>query len=96
MPFYLSPPPQNPVTRLFTAIVAVLVMVGSFMVGLVALAVVVGLALVIGLAAWLRIWWIRRRPNGGPGQPGSRGPGQSTDSQVLETEYTVVSRKQDS
>ena len=93
MPFYLSPPPQNPVARVFTAIVAVLVMVGSFMVGLVALAVVVGLVLVIGLAAWLRIWWLRRRLGG---QAAGSAPDRAPDSQPIETEYTVISRKQDS
>ena len=96
MPFYISPPPQNPVARIFTAIVAVLIMVGSFMVGLVAIAVVAGLALVIGLAAWLRIWWLRRRLGGNASQVPGGSDRHAPDNQAIETEYTVISRKQDS
>jgi hypothetical protein len=91
MPFYLGPPPQNPLTRLLTAIIALVVMAGAFMLGLVALAVVVGLALAIGAAAWLRVWWAGRHASG---PVRSAGPG--TGGEVIETEYTVVSRKRDS
>ena len=95
MPFYLSSPPQNPLARVFTAIVAMLAMIAAFMLGIVALAVVVGLGLLIALSAWLRIWWIRRRVRGGaPGDPGGTG-GVRGESQVIETEFTVISRKQD-
>ncbi len=61
MPYYISPPPQNPLTRIFTAIIAVFALVGFLMLGMVALLVVAGVGLIGGLALWLRVAWIKRR-----------------------------------
>ena len=91
MPYYLNPPPQNPLTRIVTAFIAVLALIGSFMIGLAALLVVAGVALVAGIALWLRVAWIKRKlkkngmnPEVQPGPTGHSG-------QIIDAEYTVVS-----
>lgn len=92
MPVYLTPPPQNPLTRVVAAIVALLVLAGAFMLGLVALAIVAGLGLAIGLAAWIRAAWNGRRSTTGGPTPSPR----PRRGQSIEAEYTVVSRQEDS
>jgi hypothetical protein len=90
MPYYLGPPPQNPLTRIIATIIAALTLVGAIMLGLVALLVIAGLALVAGLAIWARVAWIKRQlrksgVNLGP-EPGvSRQSGH-----IIDAEYTVV------
>ena len=95
MPYYISPPPQNPLTRIITAIIAVFVLVGSLMIGMAALLVVAGVGLVAGLALWLRVTWIRYKLrksgvdlNVGP-SAGVNPQRESGD--VIDAEYTVVS-----
>jgi hypothetical protein len=96
MPLYISPPPANPLTRFVMALVGLLVLVGSFMLGLVALAVVAGLGLVAGIALWIRVAWIRRklRKEGFGDVPGAE-PGNRSETDVLEAEYTVVRTRKD-
>lgn len=91
MPVYFTPPPGNPLTRLVAAILAVLVMVGAFMLGVVALAVVTGLAVILGVAMWLRTWRIRRNLRRGAAtrRDGAR------ESDIIDAEYTVISRRRD-
>lgn len=100
MPYYISPPPQNPISRFIAGVVAVLAVAGAFMIGMVAFLVVAGVGLLAGIALWLRVAWIKRklRKNGfdtspvngsGPSQP------QSHQGQVIDAEYTVVSEKKD-
>lgn len=95
MPQYISPPPQNPLTKVIAAIIAAFVLVGSFMIGIAALAIVACVGLVAGIAIWLRVAWIKRRLR----KSGvvfdapvdmSREPGQ-----VIDAEYTVVSDSED-
>jgi hypothetical protein len=104
MPYYINPPPQNPLARVFAGIIAILTIIGAFMIGMVALLVVGGLALIAGIAIWLRVMWIKRqlRKSGmgqgaGPNTDSDTAGSQSTNvnSQVIEAEYTVVSRKDD-
>ena len=91
MPQYISPPPQNPLTRIIAAVIAAFTLVGFFMIGIAALLVVACVGLVVGIAIWLRVAWIKRRLR----KSGvifdapvdmSREPGQ-----VIDAEYTVVS-----
>jgi hypothetical protein len=104
MPHYITPPPQNPLSRIFAGIIAILTIVGAFMIGMVALLVVGGLALIAGVAIWLRVTWIKR-------QLRKSGMGQGTDpsmndhnaeskqanmnNEVIDAEYTVISRQDD-
>ncbi len=91
MPYYISPPPQSPLTRIFATIIAVFALVGSLMLGMVALLVVAGVGLIAGLALWLRVAWIKRRlqKNGVDFNAGPQTQSQSGD--VIDAEYTVVS-----
>ena len=95
MPYYISPPPQNPLTRIIAAIVAAFVLVGAFTIGLAALLVVAGVGLIAGLALWLRVAWIKHRLRKSGvdfGAGASAGPvNQSESADVIEAEYTVVS-----
>jgi len=91
MPQYISPPPQNPLTKIIAAVIAAFVLIGSFMIGIAALVVVACVGLVAGIAIWLRVAWIKRRfrKSGvvfGDTVDMSREPGQ-----VIDAEYTVVS-----
>ena len=78
------------------ALVGVLALVGSFMLGLVALAVVLGLGLVAGLVLWARVAWIRRQLRRHAEEMGQPSQGAASGSEFIETEYTVVSRRRDS
>ena len=92
---YISPPPQNPLTKIIAAVIAAFVLIGSFMIGIAALLVVACVGLVAGIAIWLRVAWIKRRFRksgvvfGAPVDL-SRQPGQ-----VIDAEYTVVSDNKD-
>jgi hypothetical protein len=95
MPYYISPPPQNLLTRIITAIIAVFVLVGAFMIGMVALLVVGGIGLLAGLALWVRIAWVKRqlRKSGvdlNAGMNAGVNP-QRESGDVIDAEYTVVS-----
>lgn len=91
MPYYISPPPQNPLARIMAAIVAVLSLAGFLMLGMVAFLVVAGVGLVAGLVLWLRVAWIKRRlqKSGVDFSPVSGKQRESGD--VIDAEYTVIS-----
>lgn len=91
MPYYISPPPQNPLTRLIAAIIAVFVLVGTFIVGAAAVLVIAGVGLIAGLALWARVAWVKHQlKKSGVNLSGGPMPkGESGD--VIEAEYTVVS-----
>jgi hypothetical protein len=89
MPYYIGPPPMNPVARLLAAVVAILALVGAFFFGLIILAVAIGVGVAAWLVLWLRMWWLRRK--GGAARP--RGSGGDPDD-IIEVEYKVVSRRQ--
>lgn len=100
MPNYISPPPQNPISRFIAGIVAVLAVAGAFMIGMVAFLVVAGIGLLAGITLWLRVAWIRRklRKNGfntNPVKEGEAAQSQSHQGQVIDAEYTVVSEQKD-
>ena len=91
MPYYISPPPQNPLTRLIAAIIAVLVLVGTFIIGAAALLVIAGLGLIAGLALWARIAWVKHRlKKSGVNLSGGPIPRRESGD-VIDAEYTVVS-----
>jgi hypothetical protein len=95
MPIYISPPPQNPLTRIIAGIIAVFVLIGTFTIGMVAFLVVAGIGLIAGIALWLRISWIkhRLRKSGVDMGAGVDIPRQS--GHVIDAEYTVVSDTQE-
>ena len=91
MPYYISPPPQNPLTRIIAAIVAAFILVGAFTIGFVALLVVAGVGLIAGLALWLRVAWIKHRLRKSGVDLGASRDVQRESGDVIEAEYTVVS-----
>ena len=97
MPYYISPPPQNPFTRLIAAVIAVFVLVGSFMIGFAALLVVAAVGMVLAIAIWIRVAWIRHRMKkqgvNFEANPFNRQP--QDNGNVIDADYTVVSEKDD-
>ena len=95
MPYYISPPPRNPLTRLIATVIGLFALAGAVILGTVALLVIAGLAVIAGLGLWLRLAWIRHLQRKGGGtfgadrqtQAKTRAPGRD----VIDAEYTVVS-----
>ena len=93
MPFYISPPPRNPLTAILAALAGGLLMVGAFFLGFVVLVVALGLGLLIWMAVLVRVKWLQRRVLKQGVDPFSRaGQRGGSQTEALETEYTVVSR----
>ena len=95
MPYYISPPPQNPLSRLIAAVVAVFALVVSFMIGMAALLVVGGIVIVAGIAIWLRVAWIKRRLRKSGVDLGVNRAAGEKPGNVIDAEYTVVSDSKD-
>ena len=91
MPYYISPPPQNPVTRFITAIIAMIVLAGAFMVGMAALLVVAGVGLIAGVVIWLRVLWIKRKLQKNGVDLGVKQSTSPSSGHIIDAEYTVVS-----
>lgn len=87
MPYYIAPPPMNPLTRLLAGVLAVLALVGAFFFGFFILIFALGFGLVGWLALSLRLWWLRRK------NPAAPAPGKDRADDVIDAEYRVVSRK---
>ena len=83
MPYYISPPPMNPLARLLAGMLAVIALAGAFFFGVFVLIVVVGVGFVAWLFLWIRMWWIRRKT---PQSDERKG-------EIIDAEYTVVSRR---
>ena len=66
-------------------------LVGAFMLGIVALAIVAGLGIALWVAVRLRIWWIKRHLR----DEGSEAATGNSTTEVIEAEYTVISRRRD-
>lgn len=84
---YISPPPMNPLARLLAGVLAVLALVGAFFFGLIVLAFAVGIGLVAWLFLWVRMWWLRRN------HPAETPRSEDHSGDVIDAEYTVVSRR---
>ena len=95
MPYYISPPPQNPIMRILTAIIAVFILAGAFMLGMAALLVVAGVGLVAGIVIWLRVAWIRRKLQKNGIDLGVTKQAPPSTGHTIDAEYTVVSEQQD-
>jgi hypothetical protein len=95
MPYYISPPPQSPLTRIVAAIIAAFALIGAFIIGTAALLVVLAIGLVAGLALWLRVAWIKHRlkKEGFDLGAGMRTEKPPENGEVIDAEYTVISVK---
>lgn len=100
MPYYISPPPLNPLSRILAGILGVLALVGAFFFGIFVLAFAAGLGLIAWLFFSIRLWWMRKKGTtsggggaaSGPAQRQGPGPGE-TSRDIIDVEYTVVSRR---
>ena len=95
MPYYISPPPQSPLTRIIAAIIAAFALVGAFMIGMAALLVVAGVGAIAAIAIWLRVAWIKRRLRKEGINLNSGEETSQTSGHVIDAEYTVISDQQD-
>lgn len=92
MPVYLTPPPRSPLARALAAIVGAVLLVASFMIGMVAFVVLLGAGLVTGAWLWFRTRHLRREMEDAARRRAdpSRDPGDA-----IEGEFSVVSRDGD-
>ena len=74
--------PGSPLARFGLAVLGILLVAVSFVVGMFFLAVTAGLAVLGGLALSIRGWWL-----------GRRGRGAGEDEDLVEVEYRVVHRE---
>ncbi len=99
MPFYISPPPRNPLTGILAGVVGVFMMIGAFMLGFVVILVAVSVGLLIWIGVYIRVWWMRRQMIKQGIDPATVGPFANRPAQgetdILEAEYEVISKKQD-
>jgi uncharacterized membrane protein len=91
MPYYISPPPVNPLTRIIAAIIAAFALAGAFIIGTAALLVVAGLGLIAGLALWLRVAWIKHQLRKSGVDFGAAAREQPPSGDAIDAEYTVIS-----
>jgi hypothetical protein len=89
---YLTPPPQSPLARIATAIVGAAIMVGAFMIGMVAFVILLGVGAVMALWFWFRTRDVRRAFREAAEQTAAEGPA-ATPSEPIEAEYTVVTHR---
>ncbi len=95
MALYITSSRPSLLARVLATLVAALVLAGAFMLGLVVFAVAIGLGLLLWLGVWLRLAWMRRTLD--PSTIGKTAPGHEahTEQQVINAEYTVVSRRRE-
>ena len=91
--YYITPPPMNPVSRILASLFGILVLVGAIVFGFF---VLLG-GIILGVLAWgafaIRRWWLRRKGVEIPlNTPQDSGSGNS---ETIEAEYTVISRRRD-
>ncbi len=91
MAYFISPPPQNPVQKIVATIIAIIVLGGAFMLGMVALLFVAGIGLFAGFVIWLRLTWIRYQLRKSGADAGT----QDAPGQVIDAEYTIISEHED-
>ena len=102
MQYQIGPPPMNPLSRLLAAILTVLALLGAVFFGVFVLALVAGLGLIAWLVFSLRVWWLRKKFShsgvapesaGRAGQSAGPRAGERKGDDVIDAEYTVISRR---
>lgn len=88
---YLNSPPRSPLARIAAAIVGAAVMVGAFMIGMVAFVVLLGVGAVMAVWFWFRTRDVRRAFRDAAEQAGAEDPKAGSD--AIEAEYTVVTHR---
>jgi len=78
--------PNNPFAQALSVVAGLLVVGAAFFLGLVFLAIFLGLFAIAGIAIAARVWWIKRKL----GRQAVATPDRRDDTVVLEGEYVVV------
>ena len=86
-PVYRFPSGQGPFARLLSSLVVIGALILALFLGTFIFIVVLGIAVVLGLALYLRFWWLRRQ--WAKQRPPEPAPGGGV---TLEGEYTVGKR----
>ena len=82
---------MNPLSRALANVGAVLALAAALFFGLIVLALAVGIGLLFWLSIRLRLWWMRRHISPLDIAPASK----RQKGEVIDAEYTVVSRRKD-
>lgn len=86
--------PKNPIAQALSLLFFGIVLIGAVLMGAIVLAVAIALAAIFAVVFWIRMWWLtrkmRRRTRGGSSRERSE---QSSDSEFIEVEYTVVGER---
>lgn len=97
MPFYISPPPRNPLTAVLAAVAGAVVLAGAFFLGFIALVVALGLGLLVWIGVLIRVKWLQHKMRKAGQDPlagnAGRGPRNASRTEYIEAEYTVVSER---
>jgi hypothetical protein len=80
---------MNPVSKVLAALFAILVIAGAVIFGVFVLAAVAVLGFVAWIVFTIRGWWLRKK---GVELPADSSPNQT---EVIEAEYTVISRRRE-
>jgi predicted lipid-binding transport protein (Tim44 family) len=99
MAYYISPPPRGPIGSILAGIIGMLIMIGAFMLGFIAIVVALAIGLLIWFGIYVRIWWAKRQMIKQGVDPASLNPfadkPASSQGESLEAEYEVISKTQD-
>lgn len=89
---YTFKPPTNPFLQILYFLVGSVLLIGAVLMGAVILAFVFGFAVILGLIIYVRVWWLKRKfARSGRKPPGE--PSQSSESELIEVEYTVIDER---
>jgi len=82
---------------MIATVIAVMALIGAFMVGMVALLFVAGSGLLVGLTIWARIAWIRHRlrKQGADLHHPPDSPRKAVSGEVIDAEFTVISEREE-
>jgi len=91
MKYYISAPPMNPISRILAAAGALLLLVGAFFFGLIVLGVLLAVFALFATILWVRNWWLGRVP----ADASVTRTRPRSEEDVIEAEYTVISKRRD-